>query len=81
MKGPMFNLRPGTLACLCAKSFKLCPFCVTLWTIACHTLLSMGLSRQGEWSGLPCPPPANLPNPEVEPMSHVSSIGRQVLYH
>ena len=26
-------------------------------------------SRQGYWSGLPCPPPEDLPNPEIEPMS------------
>ena len=57
------------------------PFCVTLWTVAHQAPLSIGLSRQGEWSGLPCPPPGDLPNPGVEPMSHVSSIGRRVLYH
>ena len=28
--------------------------------------LSMGFSRQGEWSGLPCPPPGDLPNPGIE---------------
>ena len=26
-------------------------------------------SRQEYWSGLPCPPPGNLPNPGIEPMS------------
>ena len=29
----------------------------------------MGFSRQGYWSGLPCPPPGDLPNPGVEPRS------------
>ena len=28
-----------------------------------------------------CPPPVNLPSPGTEPVSHVSCIGRQVLYH
>ena len=27
------------------------------------------LSRQEYWSGLSCPPPGNLPNPEIEPRS------------
>ena len=28
-----------------------------------------GLSRQEYWSGLPCPPPGDLPNPGTEPRS------------
>ena len=31
--------------------------------------LSMGFSRQEYWSGLPCPPPRNLPDPGIEPKS------------
>ena len=27
--------------------------------------LSMGFSRQGYWSGLSCPPPGDLPDPEI----------------
>ena len=42
---------------------------------------SMGLSRQGYWSGLPCLPPGDLPHPGMEPVFLVSCIGRQVLYH
>ena len=33
--------------------------------------LSMGFSRQEYWSGLPCPPPGDLPNPGIEPRSPV----------
>ena len=29
----------------------------------------MGLPRQEYWSGLPFPPPGNLPNPGIEPVS------------
>ena len=29
----------------------------------------MGFSRQEYWSGLPCPPPGDLPNPGIEPTS------------
>ena len=43
--------------------------CATLWTVACQVPLSMGFPRQGYWSGLPCPPPGDLPNPEIKPRS------------
>ena len=36
---------------------------LTLWTVVC---LSMGFSRQEYWSGLPHPPPGDLPNPEIK---------------
>ena len=36
-------------------------------TIACQAPLSMGFSRQEYCSGLPCPPPGNLPNPGIKP--------------
>ena len=36
--------------------------------------------RQGYWSGLLCPPPGDLPNPGINPASHVSCICRQVPY-
>ena len=54
---------------------------MTPWGVACQASLSLGLSRQEYWSGLPCPPPGELPNLETEPMSlTVSCIGRWVLY-
>ena len=34
-------------------------------------LCSWGFSRQEYWSGLPCPPPGDLPNPGIEPRSPV----------
>ena len=37
------------------------------WTVACQAPLSMGFSRQEYWSGLPCPPPGDLPHPGIEP--------------
>ena len=30
----------------------------------------MGFSRQEYWSGLPCPPPGDLPDPGIELESH-----------
>ena len=47
-------------------------FFVTLWTIAHQAPLSVGFSRQENWSGLPFSSPGNLPNPGIEPASLVS---------
>ena len=49
--------------------FSLVPQCASLWTVACQAPLSMGFSRKEYWSGLPSPPPKDLPNPGIEPMS------------
>ena len=40
---------------------------VTPWTAAHQASLSMGFSQQEDWSGLPCPPPGDLPDPGIEP--------------
>ena len=45
----------------------------TLWTEACQAPLSMGFSKQEYWSGLPCPPPGDLPDLGMEPTSLMSS--------
>ena len=42
------------------------------WTVPHQAPLSMGFSRQEYWSGLPCPPPEDLPDPGIEPMSLTS---------
>jgi len=34
--------------------------------------LSMGFSKQEYWSGLPFPPPGDLPDPEIKPSSLMS---------
>ena len=39
----------------------------TTWTVAHQAPLSMGFSRQEYWSGLPHPPPGDLPDPGPEP--------------
>ena len=44
----------------------------TPWTVARQAPLSMGFSRQEYWSGLPCPPPQDLPNPGIKPVSPAS---------
>ena len=36
------------------------------WTVAHQSLLSMGSPRQEYWSGLPFPPPGDLPDPRIK---------------
>ena len=43
--------------------------CATPWTVACEAPLSMGLSWQEYWTGLPFPLPGDLPHPGMEPTS------------
>ena len=47
--------------------------CETPWT-ALQAPLSIGFSRQGYSSGLPCPPPGDLPKPRIEPVSLTSNL-------
>ena len=39
------------------------------WIVACQAPLSMGFSQHEYLSGLPCPPPGDLPDPGIEPTS------------
>ena len=41
----------------------------TPWTVAYQAPPSMGFSRQAYWSGVPFPPPRDLPGPGIEPRS------------
>ena len=53
----------------------------TLWTVARRAPLSTGFSRQEYWSGLPFPPPRDLPDPGMETIVSCDSwTGRQILY-
>ena len=44
----------------------------TPWTVAHQTPLFIGLPWQEYWSGLPCPPPGDLPDPGIEFASLIS---------
>ena len=65
----------NTLQC-CVLVGQPCLF-ATLWTVApessVHGIFSVlcpwRLSRQENWSGLPCPPPGDLSNPGIKPRS------------
>ena len=51
------------------KSLSCVRLFVTPWTVAYQVSPSMGFSRQEYWSGLPFPPPGDLPDPGIEPRS------------
>ena len=48
---------------------KLCLTLVTPWIVVHQAPLPMGFPRQKYWSGLPFPPPGDLPDPGIEPAS------------
>ena len=53
----------------------------TLWTIASWVPLLMGFPRQEYWSRLPFPPPGDLLNPGIEPVSPPSQADALPLSH
>ena len=57
---------------VCILSHSVVSDSVMPWTVARQAPVSMGFSRQENWSGLPCPPPGDLPNPAMEHMSLTS---------
>ena len=58
-----------------------CPTLATPWATAHQAPLSTGFSRQESWSGLPFPPPGDLPNPRISLMSLGLLHCRWNLYH
>ena len=63
------------------KSLSYVQFFATPWTIACQAPMSLGFPRQEYWSGLPCPPPGGLPDPEIKTVSLWLLHCRRILYH
>ena len=63
---------PYPLLLLCAKSLSRVQLFATLWTVAHQAPLSMGFSCHDYWCGLLFPPPGDLPNTGIEPLSLVS---------
>ena len=56
--------------CVCMLSlFSRVQLFATPWSVALQTPLSIGFFRQEYWSRLSCPPPGDLPDPGIEPMS------------
>ena len=53
--------------CVCVCVYELLNRFATLWTVSPQAPLSMEFSQQEYWSGLPCPPPGDLPDPGIKP--------------
>ena len=67
-------LLPSWLCSVCVLShLGLCD----PWIVAHQAPLPVGFSRQEYWSGFPCRPPRDLPDPGIEP---ASSWPRMVIY-
>ena len=64
LKKNLKNIWPIQHACMlsCFSHIRLFG---TLWTITCQPALSLELSKQEYWSGLPCPPSGILPDPGI----------------
>ena len=63
----LWVLKSGSVCML--SYFSHVQFFVTPWTVAHQVPLFSRFSRQGYWSGLSWPPPGDLPNPGIKPMS------------
>ena len=53
----------------CSLVTRSCLTLATPWPVAHQAPPSMGFSRHAYWSGLPFPPPGDLPDPGIEPAS------------
>ena len=69
----MFHTHAQLLGCVL--------FFVTPGTKAPQALLPVGFSRQEYWSGLPFPPPGDLPNSGTEPVSAALQADSLLLSH
>ena len=80
------SLETDVHAHVCAASrFSRVGLLATPWAAAPQAPQSMGFSEQEDWTGLPLPPPGDLPDPGTElrspalqagslPLSHLGSI-------
>ena len=58
--------------CVCA--YSVLSNSANLWTVALQGPLSMGFFRQEYWSGLPCHPPEDLPDPGIKPVPPAAPV-------
>ena len=82
---PLGRLETGGVSGL--PGWPLAPECsvvsdsATPRTAACQAPQSMGFPRQEYWSGLPFPPPGDLPHPGIESPSPALQVGSLPLSH
>ena len=53
---------------------------VTLQTVVCQASLSVGFFKGEYWSELLFPPPMDLPDPRIEPISLISLFSIGIVY-
>ena len=58
--------------CVCTCAHSPVRLFATPWTVAHQAPLSMGFPRQEYWSGLPIPPPEDLPELGIQPKTPAS---------
>ena len=58
----------------CALSLSRAQFFASSWIVAHQAPRSVEFSRQEYWSGLPGPPPGDLPDPRIEPRSPTMQV-------
>ena len=72
-KSDLFSLLGSILDCCFIT--KLCLTFAIPGTVAHQAPLSMGCPRQEHWSGLPFPPPGDLPHPGIKPLPRALAGG------
>ena len=60
--------------CICAQSLHSYPTLCDAMDSSPPGSSVCGFSRQEYWSGLPCPPQGDLPDPEIEPASSALQV-------
>ena len=58
--------------CMHGKSLQSCPILCNPMDCSLPGSSVHGIFQAEYWSGLPCPPPGDLPNPGIEPTSRMS---------
>ena len=62
--------------CVCTQPLSSVQLFATPWTVAHQAPLPIGFFGQEYWSGLPFPPPGDLPEPGIK-KTHVSFTDRR----
>ena len=68
----LYSEVPCTHCVCCAKSLQSSQTLCNPMDCSPQVPLCMEFSRQGYWSGLPCPPPGDYPGLGIEPMTFIS---------
>ena len=71
---PHYPFSPSCAVCCVLSHFNSVQLFMTPWTVGYQAPLSMKFSRQEYWSGLLRPPPGDLPDPGIEPVSLISPV-------